>query len=297
MQITPKPVDQTHSIDRRNFLAASAATGLTASVLADQNQPQNTRSHPRHRIVKVILQGGPSQIDLWDLKPNAIGEIRGPFRPISTNVTGIQISECLPRIAQMMDQFTIVRSISGSSGSHDLTQAETGVAAGAGQQSAENQKVTWAPGPCSHNAQGPEPHTTAQTFPQAEALLQAGHKNIVLRFGNWDHHALLSHAIKPIAEQLDQQLSEFIQSLTATELLDQTTILVWGEFGRSPRINAMGGRDHWPAVNSALIAGGPSTRGNVWGATSDDGSHIIDSPISMSELIQQCCHSTTAGLT
>lgn len=280
MHTLSKAAERIHRMDRRNFLAASAATSLSSPVLAYQNQPVMGIGSQSHRIVKVILQGGPSQIDLWDLKPNTISEIRGCYRPISTNVAGIQISECLPRIATMMDQFTIVQSITGSLGSHNLSQTESDQVCKTGR-------------PCSTAA---ATFSTAKTFPHAQNLLQAGHTDIVLRFGNWDHHKQLSQAIKPVAERLDQQLTQFIQTLASTGLLERTTVLVWGEFGRSPRMNQSGGRDHWPTVNSALIAGGPSSRGNIWGATSSDGSHIIDNPISMSELIQQCCHSTSACL-
>lgn len=276
-------------MNRRDFLAASVGTGFGSAALANQQLPAERRFSQGRSIVKVILQGGPSQIDLWDPKPNATADIRGAFKAISTNVAGIQVSECLPRIAATMDQFTIVRSITGSIGSHNLTQAETGYGQRTHQQFIQNQ-----------TQQATATTTTfskAQTFSHAQTLLQAGHTNIVLRFGNWDHHQHLSQAIKPIAQQLDQHLTHFIQSLARLGRLQHTTVLVWGEFGRSPRINAAEGRDHWPAVNSALIAGGPAARGNVWGATSADGSHIVDAPICMSSLMQQCCHSSTACLT
>ncbi|MEP3478028.1 MAG: DUF1501 domain-containing protein [Fuerstiella sp.] len=262
----------TQQMGRRRFLAA---TGLTSSLMLEPNccEAVSVDTHKDHQIVKVILPGGPSQIDLWDLKPNAVKEIRGSFRPISTQVVGVQISECLPQIAMMMERFTIVRAISGSMGSHDLTQVETGL--GLASTGVSN---------------------NATTFQEAEALLSAGHSDIILKFGSWDHHQKLDHAIGLMAQQLDQQLSDFIQSLADTGRLEQTTVLVWGEFGRSPRINMDGGRDHWPVVNSALIAGGLATRGNVWGSTSDDGSHIIDPSIDMNKLVHECSQSPFTGL-
>lgn len=275
MPASPNADERSQQIGRRSFLAASAATSVTSSLMGEQGDRQTSsrRAHEHHQIVKVILQGGPSQIDLWDPKPNAVGEIRGSFRPICTNITGIQISECLPQIATMMDRFTIVRSISGSHGSHDLTQSQIG-----------------------SSTTPSDPSSTAGTFQEAESLLSAGASDIVLKFGNWDHHQQLAGNIKSIAAQLDQQLCRFIQSLANTRRLEETTVLVWGEFGRSPRINPDGGRDHWPAVNSAIIAGGPSARGNAWGSTSDDGSDIIDHAISMNDLIQQCSQSPSVGL-
>lgn len=275
-------------MNRRDFLAASTGTGFSSAAFANQQLPAERQMSQGQSIVKVILQGGPSQIDLWDPKPKATADIRSAYKAISTKIAGIQVSECLPRIAATMDQFTIVRSITGSIGSHNLSQAETGSVPKTHQHLIQNQTQ--------QSAATTTTFSTAQTFSHAQTLLQAGHQNIVLRFGNWDHHQQLSKAIKPIAQQLDQHLTHFIKSLARSGRLQQTTVLVWGEFGRSPRINAAGGRDHWPAINSALIAGGPAARGNVWGATSADGSHIVEAPICMSSLMQQCCHSPSACL-
>ena len=66
----------------------------------------------------IMLEGGPSHIDMWDLKPNAPTEIRGPFNPISTKVPGTQISEILPNCAKITDKFTILRSHSHKDNAH-----------------------------------------------------------------------------------------------------------------------------------------------------------------------------------
>lgn len=68
--------------------------------------------------VVIFLWGGPGQQDLWDLKPAAPAEIRGEFRPVATNVPGIQIGELLPALAQQADKFTIVRSVSHRDSEH-----------------------------------------------------------------------------------------------------------------------------------------------------------------------------------
>ena len=64
------------------------------------------------------LPGGPSHIDMFDLKPNAPTEVRGEFRPISTNVPGMEVCELFPRLAKMADQFAIIRSLADSDGAH-----------------------------------------------------------------------------------------------------------------------------------------------------------------------------------
>ena len=61
--------------------------------------------------ILLMLVGAPSQLDTWDMKPDAPAEIRGPYKPIPTNVPGIQISEILPRMAKLADKYALVRSV------------------------------------------------------------------------------------------------------------------------------------------------------------------------------------------
>ena len=77
-------------------------------------------------IINIYLPGGPPHIDMWDLKPDAPIEIRGDFKPISSNVPGIQICELFPQIASMMDKFAIIRTLCDSDGLHDGYQCMTG---------------------------------------------------------------------------------------------------------------------------------------------------------------------------
>ena len=114
-------------LSRRSFLKVGgmAAGGLSlAQLLALEANAGTGRSHKA--IINVYLPGGPSHIDLFDLKPAAPAEIRGEFSPIRTNVPGIEICEMFPRMAAMMDKFAIIRSIVGSEGHHDCYQCMTG---------------------------------------------------------------------------------------------------------------------------------------------------------------------------
>jgi hypothetical protein len=77
------------------------------------------RSRARSCIL-LWLDGGPSHLETFDLKPDAPSEVRGPFRPIATNVPGIQICELLPRTAQMTDKLAIIRSMTSPLGEHGL---------------------------------------------------------------------------------------------------------------------------------------------------------------------------------
>jgi len=69
-------------------------------------------------VIQIWLSGGPSQLDMWDMKPEMSTEIRGPFRPISTAIPGVQICEHLPLQAAMMDQFALIRSMDATSSNH-----------------------------------------------------------------------------------------------------------------------------------------------------------------------------------
>src|SRR5687767_3297472 len=97
-------------IDRRSFLRA----GMLGTGLALSDVLRAEAAAPARRTTSVIIlwmRGGPSHIDLWDLKPDAPIEFRGEFSPIRTKVPGIHISEHLPLSAKIMDKWSIVRSL------------------------------------------------------------------------------------------------------------------------------------------------------------------------------------------
>src|SRR6476620_9018553 len=95
---------------RRTFLQVGglALGGLTLPGLLRAQSSAQAPARKRS-VILVWLAGGPSHIDMYDLKPNAPAEVRGEFRPIPTNVPGIQIGEHLPRQAAVMDKFSVVR--------------------------------------------------------------------------------------------------------------------------------------------------------------------------------------------
>src|SRR5829696_2079977 len=97
---------------RRSFLKIGAfAFGAAQFTLADVLRAEQTLGKSSHKaVINVFLGGGPPHQDMWDLKPDAPAEIRGEFKPIPTNVPGIQIGECFPKIAAMADRFAFIRS-------------------------------------------------------------------------------------------------------------------------------------------------------------------------------------------
>jgi hypothetical protein len=349
---------------------------------------------------------------MWDLKPNAPVEIRGEFRPISTNVPGIQICELFPRIAKMMDKFAIVRSLSDSDGAHDCYQCMTGrkksdrgpaggwpsagawvsrLAGPANQAVPPNLATmyttgnrTWGePGTAgflgpSHNpfnlvgrkareksdnmvlqgitlerlrdrerlrasldrmrrnvdASGQmdgvdaymqqalgiltdsklgdaldlskeDPRILArygksdekfqrdgapkmvENFCIARRLVEAGARYVALNYSRWDWHGGDGMNFPRSREEfplLDQALSALVTDLHERGLDKDVSVVMWGEFGRTPKINKNNSRDHWPRANACMLAGGGMRTGQVIGETNKYGEEPAKRPVKFQEV-------------
>jgi len=114
-------------VSRRNFLKIGAlgAAGITLPQLLQAEAAAGIKNSCKS-VILVYLVGGPPHQDLFDLKPDAPAEIAGPWKPIKTNVNGIEICELLPRMSRMMEKFTIIRSLSDAQADHDAVQCYTG---------------------------------------------------------------------------------------------------------------------------------------------------------------------------
>ncbi len=105
-------VRECDGLTRRDFLRAGGlAMGLSLTELARLQQLGAAPTSSDKACIQIFLVGGPSQLDTWDLKPDAPADVRGPFRPIRTNVPGIDICEHFPRMARLADRFAILRSV------------------------------------------------------------------------------------------------------------------------------------------------------------------------------------------
>lgn len=94
---------------------------------------------------------------------------------------------------------------------------------------------------------------------------------MVATFGGFDHHVQIGGALPPRLADVDQAFAALVADLDANGLLATTLVMITTEFGRTPRINADSGRDHWPRVFSMALAGGGIKRGHVHGASSASG--------------------------
>lgn len=400
-------------VSRRNFLKIGglAMGGLALPQLLHAEAASGIkRSHKA--VIMIFLPGGPSHQDMFDLKADAPSEVRGEFKPIPTNVPGIEICEHLPRLAKVMDKCTIIRSMVGMEDRHESFQCYTGhlnrnqplggwpsmgsmlaklqgsgdpsippfvglapkmghvpwsdngvagflgsahapfeINKGAGkddmilngitldrladrrtllasldgfrrevdssgqmsgldaytQQSFgiltssklvtaldiknEDPKIVERYGkgdPRNRDDGGPK---LMEHFLIARRLVEAGARCVTLAFSRWDHHGDNFGALRQDLPLLDQGLSALITDLHERGLDKDVSVVVWGEFGRTPTINKDAGRDHWPRVSCALLAGGGMKHGQVIGSTDRLGGEATSRPVLFGEVFATLYHS------
>ncbi len=389
----------------------------------------NGTSRPIKGIIMVILPGGPTHLDMYDLKPDAPAEIRGEFLPIATKVPGIDICELMPRLAGMADKLTLIRSLVGFKNDHNTHWCTTGWeshppmassplvpgfppggwpslgavltkqfgprvigvppaidlvsiepdarfimrtaptqpgylgAANAGfevdavdrrnimlngvslrrlgdrrtllrsfdefRRKVERDGITDGLDEFHRQAfevltsprlakaldlsreEGPirgrygldreypnerQGKTHLDQFLLARRVIEAGARCVTIAFSrwpfgrmsqgdyNWDWHKDCFGEARGGLPLFDLGLTAMIEDLDQRGLLDDIAVVAWGEFGRTPKINATGGRDHWPNVAGALLAGGGLRTGQVIGSTTRLGENPHDRPVHFREV-------------
>lgn len=129
-----------------------------------------------------------------------------------------------------------------------------------------------------------------EQFLVARRLVEAGARCVTLAFSRWDHHGDNFGALRQDLPMLDQGLSALILDLHERGLDKDVSVVVWGEFGRTPTINKDGGRDHWPRVSCAVLAGGGMRTGQVIGATDRLGGEAVARPVQFGEVFATLYH-------
>jgi hypothetical protein len=379
-------------INRRNFLQIGAfGAGLTlADVLRVRaaQDPAITKRTSNKAAIMIYLPGGPSHMDMYDLKPDAPKEFRGEFNPIQTNVPGVQICEHMPMQARMWDKLACVRSLisvdehsdslvntgyseqvnrtaqhpcfgsvisklrSGSAndvppfvslrgggsagtepgylgvGHRPFTPSGPGIenlrlASGINVDRMDDRKAllgqfdtvrreidasgtmkgmdSFAGRAFDMIASGTvrkaldlkheDPKTRdrykgIEQFLTARRLIEAGVGCVTLHYGGWDTHSSNFKELKRQLPPLDRAIANLIQDLHDRGMEDDVVTVMWGEFGRTPKINnSDAGRDHWSPVMSAMVAGGGLKMGQAIGASSARGEYPKDRPYKVSELL------------
>lgn len=121
-------------------------------------------------------------------------------------------------------------------------------------------------------------------FLVARRLISAGARCVSLSFSRWDWHNANFKQGREDMPLLDSGVATLVEDLENRGMLDDVTVIVWGEFGRTPKINKDAGRDHWPQVSCALLAGGGMKTGQVIGSTNRPGEHAVDRPVHFQEV-------------
>jgi len=126
-------------------------------------------------------------------------------------------------------------------------------------------------------------HAAGQRMILARRLIEAGVRFVSLSFGGWDMHDKITDGMRAQLPPFDQAFSALIADLEQRGLLDRTLVLVTTEFGRTPKLNATGGRDHWPKVYSIAMAGGGLARGKVYGASDATATDVETDPLEVGD--------------
>jgi hypothetical protein len=357
--------------------------------------------------IVIWLDGGPSHLETFDLKPQAPAEVRGPFQSIATTLPGVQICDLMPRTAQMMNQVAVIRSMTSPLGEHNFGthylmtgykptpvleypqygsvvafhRKKHGVLPGniavpdfrvGGGKLSGNGFLPTATRPFSVGADPAKPsfqvrdlefypgvtaaridrrkeflnaldrlsrkaddNSIRQSDPQfeqayrlisspeakkafdltaepnsvrkrygrktigqscllARRLIERGVGFVTVNSRGWDTHNNIytrlkegyTGAVKPVGliPSLDLAFSALLEDLNDRGLLEETLIVVMGEFGRTPKLNTAGGRDHWPRVFSVAMAGGGVQGGQVIGSSDAVGESPLNRPVTPSDL-------------
>ena len=399
------------------LMALEAKAATSAAAAGSAAKPSDKRS-----CIMIFNLGAPSQLDTWDMKPDAPVEIRGPFKPIATKAPGIQISEIFPLHAKLADRFSLVRScyhtaVAVHDSGHELMQTgrlfsggvntphagcavtyllgrrtdlpahvllpepmgNTGGGLSHGQdagflgkaydpfvlmadpskpnfrvpdllpppeigearlerrrrlreivegkvnqfEASEDAKLLDAnfaaafrmmTSPQARSAfdLSKEPakvrerygsHRFGQCCLLARRLIEAGVRFVtvntfmtVFNELSWDIHGSLpfisvEQMKKDVAPMYDQAYSALIEDLVERGMLDDTLVCNLAEFGRTPRINPAGGRDHWPQCWTIYFAGGGVQGGRVVGRSDPIGGVPVERPVEPSEVVATIYHS------
>jgi hypothetical protein len=156
--------------------------------------------------------------------------------------------------------------------------------------SSEDSKLRERYGKGTEKVQGDAAPRLNEQFLLARRLVEAGVRVVTLSYSFWDWHGSNFPIAKENLPDFDQALSALIEDLDQRGMLETTTVIAWGEFGRTPKINKDGGRDHWPNVSCAVLAGGGMKTGQVIGKTDRLGGEAMERPVHFQEIFATLYH-------
>jgi hypothetical protein len=236
-------------------------------------------------------------------KPGFLGPAHSPFRPEAEGKTdlvlqGITLDRLEDRKA-LLTSFDRFRRDADASRQMDgldafnrqafgiLTSSELARALDLSQESEETRK-RYGTGTPKHQGDG-APRINHQ-FLMARRLVEAGVRCVTISYSFWDWHGQNFKSARTNLPDFDLAMSALVEDLYDRGLDQDVTVVAWGEFGRSPRINKDAGRDHWPNVSCALLSGGGMRTGQVIGSTTRDGGEAKDRPVHFQEVFSTVYH-------
>ncbi len=123
----------------------------------------------------------------------------------------------------------------------------------------------------------------------ARRLIESGVTFVEVECGNWDTHFDNFARVRELTGKVDQPFAQLLRDLRERGMLDNTLVIWMGEFGRTPRVNGRGGRDHYPKAFNVALAGGGVRGGQVIGKTDDAGVEVADRPVTVQDLFRSFC--------
>jgi hypothetical protein len=287
---------------RRDFIQAAALGFFGGSLAAAE--PVFTGNSERNACILIWNSGGLSQLDSWDPKPNAPSEIRGPFSAIATRGE-FEISSAFPCHAKIGHLFSVVRGVHlNAAPLHDVaTNVVLTGQLGEGKRSIADEfgashRPSLFPGEpqCIRESYGL--HSVGERFLSARQAIENGARFVMVEpfaRDSWDIHGAAPYRTMDdfgtrLAPQYDQAASALIADLAERGLLETTLVVALSEFGRTPRLNADGGRDHWGDCWSIYFAGGGVQGGRAVGASDAFGSAPQDKGYTPQEVLATIRH-------
>ncbi|MBT3889242.1 MAG: DUF1501 domain-containing protein [Planctomycetaceae bacterium] len=260
----------------------------------DQKSLSNIGGRPYMGSVVAKLQGptengAPPYISYMGGKPGYLGPVYLPYKPSGNDLKLRSITEDrLTDRRSLLGSLDTIRRDIDSSGQLDALDAYTqqaaalvtsGTVADALDVRLEDPAIVERYG----NGQG-------KNLLLARRLIEAGSRVVTMQWGGWDTHSNNFVSLKKLLPQLDQALSALLEDLSLRGMDQDVTVVVWGEFGRTPRVNSKAGRDHWTRLSQVFLAGGGMRLGQAVGTTSKNAEFAQDRPVHLQEVLATLYH-------